>query len=324
MTEFLCSDLWPRIKELSQKSKRRDAAIAYLTLDTHLCLRRGDRLIVDASENAIKTGQTSANPRLHAKVLILDSSAFVSSGNASAASTQGNLTEAGLHTNHPQALSQIRAFFEALRDQSELLTNADIRKLESLPVRQPRFHGSLGPKFNLKLGTATWLANLYDYCEELSGEEAQLEHDATAAAEPLRSTPRGEIYAIWMRSGAKIAKHCIPGDSIIGIRRRHWQRQIPDLVDYPATLLSKTAGGGWTLLALEYPRNWAKLALPWQRFRSEFPWEKLRLNPSVKTDRRLTNSQRDQIEALWKLPIKKKNPPRKRSRNRRVTAMRLV
>ncbi len=60
MRRLLLSDLWPTAAKLSKSASRVRAAIAYVSSAENLHLRSGDTLIADASENAIKTAQTSA------------------------------------------------------------------------------------------------------------------------------------------------------------------------------------------------------------------------------------------------------------------------
>ncbi len=86
MRRLLLSDLWPTAAKLSKSASRVRAAIAYVSSAENLHLRSGDTLIADASENAIKTAQTSATvlrqffrrgvavyhcAGLHAKLLVI-------------------------------------------------------------------------------------------------------------------------------------------------------------------------------------------------------------------------------------------------------------
>jgi len=60
MQRLLLNGIWPEIKKLSKRAHRTQAAIAYVSSDANLILKKGDTLIVDASEPTIKTGGTSA------------------------------------------------------------------------------------------------------------------------------------------------------------------------------------------------------------------------------------------------------------------------
>jgi len=45
MNELLSSGLWPRIRKLARKAKRKSAAVAYVTDDRYLKFGRGDVLV---------------------------------------------------------------------------------------------------------------------------------------------------------------------------------------------------------------------------------------------------------------------------------------
>jgi hypothetical protein len=97
MQRVLSKDLWTEISERARVSKTRKAAIAYVTSDL-VGFREGDTLVVNASAHAIKNAETHAPllqrlhkkgvqlydcPDLHAKTLLLDGVAIISSGNMS-------------------------------------------------------------------------------------------------------------------------------------------------------------------------------------------------------------------------------------------------
>src|SRR5689334_20237381 len=59
MIRFLSSDLWKHLRKLASHSNVRMAAVAYVTDTSGLGFKRGDTLIVDASDGAIRNGETS-------------------------------------------------------------------------------------------------------------------------------------------------------------------------------------------------------------------------------------------------------------------------
>ena len=97
------TSVWPIIKEQIKKTRKSQqifAAIAYVGLDATkiMPLRRGDVLVCNASDAAIKQGSTSAialekllrrgvkifnEPNLHGKVVVFPMKAFVGSANVS-------------------------------------------------------------------------------------------------------------------------------------------------------------------------------------------------------------------------------------------------
>lgn len=91
-------DLWPTLGKLSGKAKSRKAAVAYVTSEEHIRFTDGDALVVDASDDAIAEGKTSASvleaafargakiyslANLHAKIFVFDGVASVGSANIS-------------------------------------------------------------------------------------------------------------------------------------------------------------------------------------------------------------------------------------------------
>src|SRR5688572_3724028 len=98
MNQLLVQDLWPELHRRCRTAKRRQAAVAYVTDLACVSFSAGDALVVDASDAAVKCGETSAKvlkhlfqkgvnlysyEGLHAKVWVLDSTAIVGSANAS-------------------------------------------------------------------------------------------------------------------------------------------------------------------------------------------------------------------------------------------------
>src|SRR4051812_21268253 len=101
MQKVLTNDLWKAAR--ARRTKRKMAAIAYVTQDL-LGFRKGDTLVADASAYAVRNAETSAKllrtlhkkgvrlydcACLHAKVLLLDDVAVISSGNMSKSSEKG-------------------------------------------------------------------------------------------------------------------------------------------------------------------------------------------------------------------------------------------
>lgn len=54
MNEILSSSLWPRLRKIAKKARRKQAAVAYVTDDRFIKFGDGDVLVTDASHAAIK------------------------------------------------------------------------------------------------------------------------------------------------------------------------------------------------------------------------------------------------------------------------------
>ncbi len=126
-TAFITAGLWPEITRAAKASRARcSVAVAYFGQGAArlLPLARGSRLVVDASEGAVKSGQTCpadllamvkrgvrvfSVPNLHAKVFVLGRVAFIGSANVSRRSA-GTLIEAALRTREPSTVQAARRF----------------------------------------------------------------------------------------------------------------------------------------------------------------------------------------------------------------------
>ena len=147
MQKLVSDNLWPEIKKIASKSKRRMAAIAYVTSDKYLKFKRGDTLVVDASDAKIKAGDTSAAvlraaskrgaslftvPGLHAKVIVCDRTAVIGSANASESST--NLVEAAIITDDHTAAAQSVAMIDQLTEAGRCIDEKYLRRIEAIKV----------------------------------------------------------------------------------------------------------------------------------------------------------------------------------------------
>lgn len=126
-TRFQGVAVWPLIRKAVERSKRpAHVAVAYLGQGASriLPLQRGTRLVVDASESSVRSGQTCPSElaklqrrgvrifsasNLHAKVFVLDSNAFVGSANASRRSSDA-LIEAVVMTSDREVVAGARRF----------------------------------------------------------------------------------------------------------------------------------------------------------------------------------------------------------------------
>jgi phosphatidylserine/phosphatidylglycerophosphate/cardiolipin synthase-like enzyme len=131
----------------SAVSKSRKAAIAYVTRDL-VGFREGDTLVVDASPLAIKNGETDARllrrlhkkgvhlydcADVHAKFLLLDDVAVISSGNMSS-SSENRMVEAAMISDHGSVVAGAASLIEQLVKQSSELDEKQIAQLCKIKV----------------------------------------------------------------------------------------------------------------------------------------------------------------------------------------------
>lgn len=152
-TVFVSQNFWPHLTKAVRRAQQRcDVAVAYLGAGASrlLPLPKGSRLVVDASERAVASGQTCPAdliklrgvtkynvPNLHAKVFVLGSAAYIGSANVSRHSAS-QLVEAVVRTTEPGAVRAARTFVRqhCLHE----LTPIVLKRLAKL-YRPPRLPG---------------------------------------------------------------------------------------------------------------------------------------------------------------------------------------
>ena len=147
---------WPIIKERIKTSKKTQqifVAIAYIGKDapTLMPLRKGDVLVCNASDAAIKQGSTSAKAletfnkrgvkifnesRLHGKVVVFPKRTFVGSANVSTRS-KDVLFEAVVETTDQKIVDSSLQFVENLAKGFSQLDSEDIRRLKRITIDRP-------------------------------------------------------------------------------------------------------------------------------------------------------------------------------------------
>jgi hypothetical protein len=128
---LLTADVWTPLTSAAKKSRNPAyAGVAYFGQGASklLPLPAKSHLVVDASEGAVKSGQTCpadlrrlqkrgvviySAPRLHAKVYVFDGFAFIGSANVSDRSA-GTLIEAMLRITDHKVISAAREFVRSL------------------------------------------------------------------------------------------------------------------------------------------------------------------------------------------------------------------
>lgn len=148
LTYVLGATLWPTITREARTSKSRAAAVAYVTDVGALPFSRGDTLVLDASEHAIKSGSTDVKiletllergvklysmPNLHAKVYVFDNTAIVGSSNLSH-NSRNLLRECALLTHENQAVNEARALVHALSQEAESIDQEFITNAKKIEV----------------------------------------------------------------------------------------------------------------------------------------------------------------------------------------------
>jgi hypothetical protein len=272
--QVLSSGLWKKVRARAQKAKRRRAAIAYVTRDL-IGFRKGDVLVVDASERAVGCGETSAPVLrtlqrrgvhlyhcrdLHAKVLLFDQVAIVGSGNMSTSSADA-LVEAGVMTDQVGTVSGVASFIEQLIQQLDELQPQRIAALCRIKVVRRGYRGARERrKRTMKiepLGNRTWLVGV----RELARDPVPEEQEYIARASKLLNSPEEDLD--WVRWGTRgrFVRECREGDSLVQIWRSSGAKR-PSAVIRAVPVLLKQRAERWTRFYLgEATGRHAEMAL---------------------------------------------------------------
>ena len=156
MSIYINREPWKAITpRVAAATQRVVAAMGYVGVGAHelLPLAKGDLLVCDLSESAVKSGATNpeaildflkakvtvrSRQGLHAKVVVLGRRAYVGSNNASDHSAK-KLIEAAIETTDSSEVQKLRKFVEQL--DGEEITKQRLQELMLLRPKRPRTPG---------------------------------------------------------------------------------------------------------------------------------------------------------------------------------------
>lgn len=164
--KLLTENIWETITRSVKKRKPNYVAVAYFGADgaNLLPLKKGDILVVDASEQTVLKGATDpkalhilldkgvrvfSKERLHAKVFVLGDLLFLGSANVST-NSKFVLHEAVLQTDDPKLVEDARSYINDLPKKE--LTKGDLKFLTSIyspPVNGKKKHRVANSQFRL-------------------------------------------------------------------------------------------------------------------------------------------------------------------------------
>lgn len=203
-TEFIAGRLWPQVTQAARQSRQRCAvAVAYFGQGASrlLPLPKGSRLVVDASEGTVKSGQTCpaellamikcgvrvySVANLHAKVFVLGRVAFVGSANVSRRSA-GTLIEAAVRMTDSAVLRKAREFVlgKCLHEQ----TPEQLKRLAKL-YHPPQLPGGEGRRKRAKITVLPRLSLVQLVLQDWSKRDQALHDAAEVVAKKRREHPR--------------------------------------------------------------------------------------------------------------------------------------
>ncbi len=295
------------------------AAVAYVTNDNCVKFEEGDLLIVDASNEAIESGQTSAPllrrafkkgaelyscRGLHAKVMLFGGIAVIGSANISQ-SSERSLVEAALLTDNPDIVAMARNFIEKLRENSKLIDKGFINRINALKVKRPvrrSFNPSKKRGLEIKLNTPrTWLVSVTLLDEERYEEEIPYAERGAEKAEELLNKSSSEVGWIRFTQGrSRFLREAKPFDSVIQIWRDSSKSKKPNAVYFHAPILSRQKEPTCTRFFFERYANAERNALTWSQFTKLAKRAGIPFKVGHYTTRLLPNEYSSALAVLWK------------------------
>jgi hypothetical protein len=295
-------DLWKQIGKLADGCKQKFAAVAYVTSESPICFADPDVLVVNASDNCIRSGQTSktvirkayrsgaelySNQWLHSKIIIFDRVVVVGSANISKLSQKG-LLEAAVLTDHSAVVNPARAYIEMLKKESEKIDEDFVRHIGRIRVVRTGFPPSTGrrPRRKLTVGEyQTWLASVWEL-------------DDRAVEREQEWITKGE--ATWLRftGDSTFRKQAKEGDSVIQI----WHpldRKEPIRVYKAEPVLIRQNEPTCTRFFIEEFSKAERFALSWSEFKKTAKLAGVQRKIKDDTLRRLLPDQANALELLW-------------------------
>jgi len=260
----------------------RKGAIAYVTRDL-VGFRKGDTLVVDASAVAIKSGETNALllrklhkkgvqlydcANLHAKILLLDDTAIISSGNMSS-SSENRMVEAALISDHGSVVAGVASLIEQLVEQSSPLDKTRIAQLCKIKViRQGGWIGTRprGRKIRIaKLGNRTWIVDVRELKSAPKSTEQRSIDRATSFLKERLDIADDDLG--WIKWGVRgrFPRECGTGDNLIQIWRSKDAKR-PSAVIKAVPVLLKQPTKRWTRFYVPEPSGRSS-EITWGQFR---------------------------------------------------------
>ena len=232
-TTLLTYNHWPEItKAVRANHKSCYVAVAYFGQKGSklLPLEHGSRLVVDASEQAVSSGQTCPEEllklvnkgvmvfsvrNLHAKVFVAGRTVFVGSGNVSQRSAS-QLVEAVIRSSEKQVVASAKSF--VLKNCSDPLTPSVLEKLHKLYKPPQMAGGKTGKKSPKPSSSRASLKRLVrarlQMAVEISDQEERWSAASCAEAKKRQKHPRSYILEHFKWTGGCSFKK---GDMLIQI-----------------------------------------------------------------------------------------------------------
>ena len=281
MNQLLSADLWPTLAALTKNHNRLWAAISYVTTTNHLNFGKGDVLVCDASDGAIKAGMTSASALrrfvqngakiysfdgLHAKTLVVDNKAVIGSANLSE-NAGVNTCEASLLSDDAQVAAPVRGFIEQARKAAKRIDEIFLKRIEAIPIVRTGKPPERKPKRVAGGVSRLWLISTHPLSKKISTAEARPEKLGLAQAQ--KKLKQGyEINRIRWSGKSRFRSEAKPGDLVIEVYREKRGKRTFTEVYRAQPIIHRQDSGNWTRFYLEMPPDNNEY-YAWNEFKSD-------------------------------------------------------
>lgn len=266
MKTLLSDDLWDALSKTAEGHKRIHAAISYVTAN-YLDFREGDVLACDASDDAIKSGMTSASvlrrffnqgaalfsyDGLHSKVAVIDNYALIGSANLSGNAGVGTC-EASLFTDDAQVSALILGFIDKVKGESLPVTEEFLQRIEALPVNKAAFGGRKS-KAKINVGKSRiWLISTRYLSERIANAEQSFEDEGLESAKQNSDKAGYEIWPVRWHGKSRFRSEAKPGDLAIEIFTEVRGTREYIKVYNAAPIVHRQDNDKWTRFYIEVP-----------------------------------------------------------------------
>jgi hypothetical protein len=318
MFKFVGGDVWKNINAIAKTSRKKKAALAYVTKDSDIKFGEGDLLFVDASNQAIASGETSAEvigravrvganvyscPGLHAKAMLFDDTAVVGSANLSQSSAD-DLIEGVVITDNPQMVASVAEFFESLKGASDKVDTAFIKRIKQIEVVR-RGHGSKKRRavHTRRSSPNVWILGTSDLADDAYPAERKRAEKGAELAEQEKKKSSSTVTWARITGKSRFRREAKPGDVIININSEHGKKT-PYAVYKTLPILRVQKESTCTRFYMEYFANSDKTALTWGQLKNLVKRVKLPRKVTRFCAQEVPTNYADAIFALWDEAIK--------------------
>jgi len=318
MFRFVGGDVWKNINAIANKSRKKKAAIAYVTKDRDIQFGEDDMLFVDASNQAIASGETSAKvigrairagaqvyscPGLHAKVMLFDDTAVVGSANLSQSSAD-DLIEGAMITDNPQMVASVAKFFESLKGVSDKVDAAFIKRIKQIEVvRRGNSSKKRRSVHTRRSSSKVWILGTSDLDDDAYPAERKRVDKGEKLAEQEKKKSSSTVTWARLTGKSRFRREAKPGDVIININSEHGKKT-PYAVYKTMPILRVQKETNCTRFYMEFFANADKSSLTWSQFQSLVKRVELPRKVTRFCAQEVPTNYADAIFALWDEAIK--------------------